>query len=356
MRWVAVLTAAIALAGCGGRVGGDAARSDPEPLHSYRFEFGTAATFDGADDGRTTGRGAYAADGTRWHVVEEFDGDQGSRYETVVVGGDLYTRLDDEETWDHLPGSGNTVGVPFEPFGDPDTIAQRVEDASTKLAHGGSRVIRGVETTYVNAVVDPDRLFGERPLPHEDGEPVAAIPVDLWIDADRRVRRAAWTMRSSADGKDSVHETWVEFFDFGAPVEIKAPPADEITRSPDGGEAECEAPAYEPLTPADVARVLVVHGFDVRIEEPVGSCRGATVSNMQRLRAGEGRPQPFVGCAFRGPNSSHSFMAFTSDGPPPREVEVEVANVACTLFVTNEQAAFEDAFRAALAALEPRGG
>ena len=48
---------------------------------------------------------------------------------------------------------------------------------------------------------------------------------ELWIDAQHRLRR----MRSSfsVGGAEVQHD--VEFFDFGVPVSIEAPPADQVT-------------------------------------------------------------------------------------------------------------------------------
>ena len=61
----------------------------------------------------------------------------------------------------------------------------------------------------------------------------AEIPVDVWIDGDDLPRRMAIDMgggvRRRSAGEDAAMTMTMEFFDYGEPVDIEIPPADEVT-------------------------------------------------------------------------------------------------------------------------------
>jgi hypothetical protein len=93
----------------------------------------------------------------------------------------------------------------------PDRLLNELIKSSTKVDKVGSEAIRGVDTTHYRAHLEQTK--------HETEPPV----VDVWIDGQGLPRRIRAT-RGSGDDFAEV----VDLFDFGVPVDVKAPPANEI--------------------------------------------------------------------------------------------------------------------------------
>lgn len=100
----------------------------------------------------------------------------------------------------------------------------------------GSEQVRGTSTTRYRARIDLERAAREagavtdeesfqRFLATIDAE---TLRVDVWIDDDNRVRRIRMPMPLAADagGGEVVVET--EYYDFGADLDVVAPPSDDV--------------------------------------------------------------------------------------------------------------------------------
>jgi hypothetical protein len=105
--------------------------------------------------------------------------------------------------------------LPF-PTVDPDELLSRLEGAAGEVTRLGDEEVRGARAEGYRFELDLARLAGR---PGKEGAE-ATVPVEVWIDADDRVRRVA----VEHDGKEAT----VDFFDFGADVEVEAPPRDEV--------------------------------------------------------------------------------------------------------------------------------
>lgn len=64
---------------------------------------------------------------------------------------------------------------------------------------------------------------------------VTRLPCEAWLDDDGRLRRLRYTLAldqsptmGTAAGSGEV-ETTVEYYDFGRPVDVAPPPADQVT-------------------------------------------------------------------------------------------------------------------------------
>jgi hypothetical protein len=115
--------------------------------------------------------------------------------------------------------------------------AGSVEDA-------GHESVRGETTTHYKAVVDLEQAAGRAPEAQARTLRqvakllgVAKQPIDVWIDGDGRVRRLTETIDyTKANLPASVPKTalpkrmtiLVEYFDFGTPVSVEAPPASDV--------------------------------------------------------------------------------------------------------------------------------
>jgi hypothetical protein len=133
--------------------------------------------------------------------------------DTVYDGGSrVYTRLVESDTagrvgWcsypaKHEPGPG---------ISGENTLAT-VSGSNRQIQYIGQEVVRGVATTHY-------RVTG-------GGE----SPIDIWTDAQDRLRRFRWT-----HGRDQQTDT-TDYFDFDAPVAItiptSAPPCNPYTGTP----------------------------------------------------------------------------------------------------------------------------
>jgi hypothetical protein len=104
---------------------------------------------------------------------------------------------------------------------------------SGELVDEGPDLTRGEPTTRYRTTIDPRKIVGQLPqalqLPAGAGE--QSLSASLWIDAKGRLRRLEVSADPSAspgapDGRATVT---LELFDFGVPVQVEAPPADEVT-------------------------------------------------------------------------------------------------------------------------------
>lgn len=105
----------------------------------------------------------------------------------------------------------------------------------------GHEKIRGADTTHYKAEIDLEllrqriddqkgmtstmRRLMEKSLEQFTGK---TLPVDVWVDGDGRVRREQMAMPMEVAGKPTTTDMTVEFYDFGAKVDVGKPPADEV--------------------------------------------------------------------------------------------------------------------------------
>jgi hypothetical protein len=132
-----------------------------------------------------------------------------STYLGTKVGGSMYwlkQSTDDPVGADRfMPGPGGT---------SPDRLLKDLIDSSKKVEKLGSEEIRGVATTHYRAHLDSTKLGVNA------GESVA---VDAWIDEEGLPRRVRVPF-----GAGGYAGAVVDLFDFGVPVDIDAPPANEV--------------------------------------------------------------------------------------------------------------------------------
>lgn len=109
----------------------------------------------------------------------------------------------------------------------------------------GRQEVRGVPTTRYHMVVDLDRMSRENPRAGELYEALMRelgsrrLPVTVWLDGRDRVRRFESTVPieiprtkpGERAGSERGHiRISLEYYDFGIPARVKAPPVGETTR------------------------------------------------------------------------------------------------------------------------------
>ena len=132
--------------------------------------------------------------------------------------------------------------LPFLPPGDVNASPIDLLSALTAIASNvtdlGSDTIRGVAVTHYRVTVDLAKAEADqRPQARAEFHAFASslnattLPVDVWVDGEARVRRLAVSLpMPSGSGIPAglrLSEA-VDFYDFGVPVLVSAPPASEV--------------------------------------------------------------------------------------------------------------------------------
>jgi hypothetical protein len=269
MRRLSVLAAlsVLLLAACGGGGGTGPGLTDVAAAADQTAEAGTARvaltqTIGGLPSGDITveGEGAIDFDAQRGRLTVDLAAltEQapagafgGGSLETIFDGTTIYLMLPlpqmptpwvkiDLTELEGLEGLANVNQF----SNDPSDTLQLLRGASDDVEVVGEDEVRGASTTHYRATVSLDRAIEQAP---EDAEAflrqqrellgVEQFPVDAWVDDEGRLRRLSYAIDLSqaqlptgatAAGDGSVAIT-LEYYDFGEPVDVKVPPADQVT-------------------------------------------------------------------------------------------------------------------------------
>lgn len=222
----------------------------PAALHEHetaRFELSITTTADGVDSGYTatgeqdleTGAIEMEADlggtSTRQVTVDDVTYMSGSLFETFTGDQDGWVSVD-------LAEAGADAGLDVEalsggPTGPAALIAQ-LRGAAGEVREVGSEEIRGVDTRHLQVTVETDRALEQ--APEETREQLRTFaessglpdeyPMDVWIDGDGLPRRVRTVVEVEDEQLGPItQQTTLELYDFGAPVDIEAPPEERVT-------------------------------------------------------------------------------------------------------------------------------
>lgn len=276
---LAALVAASVLSGCGAHAVDDApsldevaaaTRADP-----YRFELSLKG--EGLEDSFTaTASGAADPAADRGAIRYTFVEDGGTTsLEVRRIGDEAYTRFNAPGFpgggWDKesTAESDDAVGAFMfsEPHHAADALARHGRDVETR-----PEPLDGVATTYYRATVATIDILGAGLTAGQREEFAAEIresgsetaEVEAWAGPDGVLRKLKLSIPFREDGEEGRLLTEARFFDFGAPVEIEAPPASEIGTSVTelGKSAPCRAETA-PHSAEDVIAALRDADFTV---------------------------------------------------------------------------------------------
>jgi hypothetical protein len=198
----------------------------------------------------------------------------------------------------------------------------------------GEESVRGIATVHYAVTVACENVG---PVECETETTVA----DVWVDNEGFVRRIR-----VEEGRFAMI---VEYYDFGEPVDIEAPRADEIFEAP-LVDPRCKANAAAPIGVDDAVQAFRGHGFEVQLDE--GTCGGPVAGSFSTtLQDGSMGDEDNLTCVVNvQPLTAGSASLRT--GPPV--VDRRLGNIECTLWVEGH-AAQEAIGRldAALAELKP---
>ena len=123
---------------------------------------------------------------------------------------------------------------------DPKDVFSILKAVSGSIDAVGSEQIRGVDTSHYRATLDVNKI--EQMVPADKRESLGGlvqaaaqaglsdIPIDIWIDADQRVRKLSFDIDAKQPGtNESAKASFdLELYDYGKPLEIQLPPADQV--------------------------------------------------------------------------------------------------------------------------------
>ena len=139
---------------------------------------------------------------------------------------------------------GKDLGIDLAQLGqvgqDPSQSMQMLKAVGGDVKKVGEEKVRGVDTTHYSAKVDFEKYPAA--VPASDRAAVKksidnlikltgqrTVPVDVWVDDDKVVRRFGQTIKTKLPGAGSMQMKMImDFYDFGTKVDVKKPPADQV--------------------------------------------------------------------------------------------------------------------------------
>jgi hypothetical protein len=165
----------------------------------------------------------------------------------ALVGGKTWIQAD-LPTIDGL--AGQQLGLPALGSGlDMTGMLDWLRGVSSDVTQIGTDIIHGVATTHYRASVDLTKAVANAPAAVRSGVERAAqavgqtIPVEVWVDGQGRLRQLTATIDpGNAQAPSDLGPSTtgpvvatVDLWDFGAPVTVTAPPADQVGTLPISG-------------------------------------------------------------------------------------------------------------------------
>ena len=143
--------------------------------------------------------------------------------------------------------AGQELGLPALGSGlDMTGMLDWLRGVSSNVTQVGTDTIHGAGTTHYRANVDLAKAAANAPADVRSRVEQAAqavgqtIPVDVWVDGQGRLRQLTASLdpsKAQAPSDAAVPSTGpivvtVDLWDFGAPVTVTAPPADQVSNLP----------------------------------------------------------------------------------------------------------------------------
>jgi hypothetical protein len=184
----------------------------------------------------------------------------GDEFEVRTLDGVVYVRVPagldvpgaDGKPWVAVTPSAGSADT-TSPFGlsgqtDPTKVLAYLEKVSDDVQVVGSEQVRGVDTTHYHATLSLAKTIDENsdkvPAGLRDSIKSLAglfgnMPADVWIDGDGRLRRLSleidlgamfrgFETTGTTTADNLVITETMDLYDFGTPVHVEAPPADQV--------------------------------------------------------------------------------------------------------------------------------
>ena len=218
----------------------------PEGLPtSTEMTLGFSGEFDAAGNSSFIIDLSQAAEMAGEEIPAEF-GDLFGEMEVRTIGDTAYLRFGlfsmfgVQTTWVSM--AADDAGMTADSFGaspiNPADVMSVFGRAVEDFEDLGRETIRGVETTHLRTIIDVQEMVDKATAEElaELGElgaglPATLLPVHFWLDDAGNIHRFQTAIDGTLDpeaGFVQMTMTW-DMFDHGAPIEIIAPPADDVT-------------------------------------------------------------------------------------------------------------------------------
>ena len=276
MRWVLLLFPFTLLAaGCGSEPSSLAGSEDAlKDVSSSRIEW----KMEGEDvpewaSMRSTGSIDYAK--SRAELIVRGESDSAPEARLVVVGGDSYTGVEAGGATHWLKQSVNAATgaqrfFPGPGGTSPERLLEALTNSSTKVEKLGSEEIRGVTATHYRAHLDKTKLgIG--------GDTSEAAAVNAWVDEQGLPRRIRIPFGGETDSGFVI-----DLFDFGVPVDVQAPPANEVVSEDEFDKLMDEECAGADKTPEKMNPLCAIFGATITESSSSGSGEYSPTETMPR--------------------------------------------------------------------------
>jgi hypothetical protein len=164
---------------------------------------------------------------------------------TVYIGSPLFAQLTHGAHWMKLDVGrvARAIGLNLQQLAgggsNPAQFLEYLKGVGGNPERVGSDSVRGVQTTHYRASIDLKKLAGvlssgrdsalHAQLSKLIGQlGASSLPVDVWIDAQHRVRRIGFDFSFSPLGQQVHMKMALELFDYGPTPPVQTPAASEV--------------------------------------------------------------------------------------------------------------------------------
>ena len=201
-----------------------------QDAETFAFE----TTSDTAGQAQTmSGTARFGDDG----IAMQATGSGAQAMDMILLGQAMYMKSPDLGTGDKwlkidLSDPDSLFGM-IGKATDPEVMFKAMETPK-KLELVGTEEVDGVETNHYRITLDPTQYLKAMEFPAAMAEMLPKeLVTEMWVDADNLPRKFAQTidLPATGGGAGTTSTTEGTYSDFGADVEIEAPPADEVTEN-----------------------------------------------------------------------------------------------------------------------------
>jgi hypothetical protein len=167
--------------------------------------------------------------------------------EEIYKGGDVYIgsslfagRLPGGAKWMKLDVARVAQAAGIDPSqllggqSNPAEFLEYLKASGSSVTNVGTESVRGVPTTHYRGTVELGRVAGVLSGANRNAVQKAlaqlgasSLPVDVWVDSHKLVRRLGITLSAPAGGQNLQMQMEMELFSFGATPTVTAPSAAE---------------------------------------------------------------------------------------------------------------------------------
>ena len=145
------------------------------------------------------------------------------------LGGKQWVKLDLEQLEQQSGMFGNLADQAES--NSPQQGLEYLQGLSGDVQNLGEETVGGQPATHYRASIDYTKVLDKLPDATDEMRDalgkLGTVPADVWIDGQDRVVKMHLTIDGGAFGGAGTAEMTMELSDFGVPVDVQAPPADQ---------------------------------------------------------------------------------------------------------------------------------